>query len=143
MAPSCHPRRPLPVMVVNGTEDPLVPYDGGPSGVGGSQAALLSVADTVTKWRTIDGCTGDRVRSLPPVAGDRTATSVADAVSCRGETQVEVYMVTHGGHTWPGGNQYLPVSLVGRTTSQFDASEAEWTFFHRHTAGSPDAAIAS
>ena len=135
MSPSCHPRRPLPVMMINGMEDPLIPYEGGASGVHGNQAALLSVADTAAKWRTVDSCIGDHVRSLPPVPGDRTATRVEDAVTCHGATQVEVYTVSNGGHTWPGGKQYLPPSLVGLTTTQLDASEAAWTFFRTHAAG--------
>ncbi|MFJ3234117.1 alpha/beta hydrolase family esterase [Streptomyces sp. NPDC086787] len=135
MAPVCHPRRPLPVMIINGTQDPLVPYDGGASRADSSETPLLSVADTAAKWRTVDGCTGETVRSLPPVPGDRTATGVAAAVSCHGGTQVEVYTVTDGGHTWPGGKQYLPAALVGLTTTQFDASEALWGFFRSHAAG--------
>lgn len=135
LAPACHPRRPLPVVITNGTQDPLIPYDGGPSKADAGQSVLLSVADTATKWRTVDGCRGNAVRSLPPVAGDPTATSVADAVSCHGATQVEVYTVSKGGHTWPGGKQYLPSSLIGGTTTQFDASQAEWAFFRTHAAG--------
>lgn len=40
-----------------------------------------------------------------------------------------LYTVRGGGHTWPGGLQYLPISLVGRTTAQFDASSVILRFF--------------
>jgi polyhydroxybutyrate depolymerase len=37
-----------------------------------------------------------------------------------------------GGHTWPGGAQYLPAMLVGRVCRDFDATAVIWEFFRRH-----------
>jgi polyhydroxybutyrate depolymerase len=37
--------------------------------------------------------------------------------------------VDDGGHTWPGGEQYLLVTVVGRTTRQLDAGETMWRSF--------------
>ena len=34
-----------------------------------------------------------------------------------------------GGHTWPGGYQYLPEFLIGKTNRDLDASETIWNFF--------------
>jgi polyhydroxybutyrate depolymerase len=48
------------------------------------------------------------------------------------EVEVVVYTIEGGGHTWPGGVQYLPVSLVGRTSANLDATETIWAFFSRH-----------
>jgi polyhydroxybutyrate depolymerase len=45
---------------------------------------------------------------------------------------VELWTVTGGGHTWPGGPQYLPVALVGRASDSFSASDAIWSFFAAH-----------
>jgi polyhydroxybutyrate depolymerase len=42
---------------------------------------------------------------------------------------VVLYTVTGGGHTWPGGEQYLPSALIGATSRQFDASQVIWRFF--------------
>ncbi|MFD5424438.1 alpha/beta hydrolase family esterase [Streptomyces sp. NPDC127084] len=134
-APTCRPSRPLPVMLVGGTADPLIPYDGGGSGVGGKEAPVLSFADTAAKWRAVNRCSGTRKSQLPAAAGDPTSVTVAEATECHGRTQVKTYTVTGGGHTWPGGKQYLPTWLVGPTTSAFDASEAAWDFFESHAAG--------
>jgi polyhydroxybutyrate depolymerase len=38
-----------------------------------------------------------------------------------------------GGHTWPGGLQYLPERLIGGVCRDFDATELIWTFFRRHS----------
>ena len=50
-----------------------------------------------------------------------------DAVR-RGETRV----VDGGGHTWPGGHQYLPEWIIGKTSRDIDANEVIWDFFKKH-----------
>jgi polyhydroxybutyrate depolymerase len=42
---------------------------------------------------------------------------------------VTLLEVRGGGHTWPGGSQYLPDFLVGRVSRDFDASEEIFDFF--------------
>jgi polyhydroxybutyrate depolymerase len=37
--------------------------------------------------------------------------------------------VEGGGHTWPGGHQYLDVDTVGRVSRDFNASEEIVRFF--------------
>src|SRR5713101_9388893 len=44
-------------------------------------------------------------------------------------TEVIVYTIEGGGHTWPGGPQYLPVLLVGKASPNLDATETIWGFF--------------
>jgi polyhydroxybutyrate depolymerase len=45
---------------------------------------------------------------------------------------VQLDMVFGGGHTWPGGPQYLPATLIGPASTQLDASRAIVTFFLAH-----------
>ena len=40
------------------------------------------------------------------------------------------YKVLNGGHTWPGGYQYLPELLIGKTNQDLDATETIWNFFN-------------
>ncbi|MCW2627510.1 hypothetical protein [Mycobacterium sp.] len=40
--------------------------------------------------------------------------------------------VDNGGHTWPGGTQYLPTAIISPTSHAFDASETSWQFFASH-----------
>jgi polyhydroxybutyrate depolymerase len=42
---------------------------------------------------------------------------------------VRLLRVEGGGHTWPGGAQYLPVAWIGATNRDIDASEVIWRFF--------------
>jgi polyhydroxybutyrate depolymerase len=45
---------------------------------------------------------------------------------------VTLLTIEGGGHTWPGGAQYLPRGIIGRVCRDFDASERIWAFFAAH-----------
>jgi polyhydroxybutyrate depolymerase len=131
-APTCKPARPLAVLDIHGTADPLVPYGGGEV-QGGSGGAILSVADTIKMWAAIDGCdakpaTSD-VPDRDPRDGMRTHRDVY--AHCKSGTDLVLYTVDGGGHTWPGGGR-MDAKVVGPTTRDFDASEAIWDFFAAH-----------
>jgi polyhydroxybutyrate depolymerase len=127
----CRASRPVPVLVINGTRDPLVPYEGGNVRVfGRNRGAVWSTGRTMEFWAKVNGCSGaPRSAAL----GDRdpsdgTTTIRHDYQGC-GRVPVTLLEVQGGGHTWPGGSQYLPNALVGPVSRDFDASEAIVAFF--------------
>jgi polyhydroxybutyrate depolymerase len=119
-------------MEVHGTADPLVPYAGGRMIGRGGVSTIVSVASTVDRWRTIDGCSPEAEAVRLPDNGDGTSVTRSSWAGCARETAVVLYTVTGGGHTWPGGLQYLPETMIGPTTTQFSASLASWEFFRSH-----------
>jgi polyhydroxybutyrate depolymerase len=119
-APGCAPGRPMPVLEIHGTADPFLPYRGSPG--------VDSVPQTQQIWRDADGCGPVTATGLPRVVDDGTSVTRRAAV-CRGGADVELYLVSGGGHTWPDGAQYLPRSQVGAVSHQFDAAETIWQFF--------------
>ncbi len=126
------PNTPVSVLVMNGTDDPLVPYRGG--AVARNRGETLGVAEIVRFWVTRNRCV-DRpeVAFLPdrdPADGTRVRRSVYAA--CAGKTEVVLYAVEGGGHTWPSGPQYLPVAIIGRTSRDIDATRVIWEFFAAH-----------
>jgi polyhydroxybutyrate depolymerase len=126
---------PVSVMMINGTADRLVPYDGGR--VGGpfvAQGDSIPVSQTVSIWVKTDGCTqAPRTSTVLDVdSADGTTTAIQTFDGCQDGTSVELYTVTGGGHTWPGGPQYLPPAIIGVTSRDFDASETMWQFFAAH-----------
>jgi len=124
IAPACRPSRPVPVLEMHGTADPIVRMDGtfvqGPG-------KTLSVEETIAGWVERDGC-----NPTPVVTdlGDGVTSEVYD--SCKDGAEVAFYRIEGGGHTWPGGWQYLPEPLVGKTNRHIDASRIIWDFFARH-----------
>lgn len=136
LAGRCSPARAVPVLMVNGTADPLVPYDGGQIRLPGGRlrpGRIASVADTVALWAGHNGC------SRPPEVTREPDRDPSDGVTVRRETQtgclegseVTLYVMEGGGHVWPGGPQYLPSQVIGRTTGDID-SQVIWGFFSRH-----------
>jgi polyhydroxybutyrate depolymerase len=127
-AKRCQPAKPLSVLMIMGTADPLVPYKGGRFG----RATLLSAKDTAKLWRERARCKKPLQFSLPDTAQDGTTTKLLVANKCKAGAAVKLYSVQGGGHTWPGGPQYLPEATIGRTSRDFDASRTIWTFFAGH-----------
>jgi polyhydroxybutyrate depolymerase len=52
--------------------------------------------------------------------------------ACKGGAQVELIRVQGGGHTWPGGTQYLPRLVIGAVCRDFDAVPFIFDFFAKH-----------
>jgi polyhydroxybutyrate depolymerase len=87
-AGDCHPARPITVISFRGSNDNLVPYEGGPSSVvPGMPVTFLGAEGTFRKWAEIDQCTG--TPSGPDAAGCETYTR------CQGG--VEVVLCTKAG----------------------------------------------
>jgi polyhydroxybutyrate depolymerase len=132
VAPNCAPTRPVPVAMFAGTADPLMPYNGG-SVVSPNAGLVLSAPATATFWATKNQTASTpQVTALPDTApSDGTTTDLLTYASASGE--VALYRVNGGGHTWPGGTQYLPVSLIGTVSKDFSANDTMWAFFARHS----------
>lgn len=132
-AANCHPARPMPVMMIHGTNDPLVPIAGGELGRNGSHGLVLSHEETIRKWLALDGCHGPATRTeIADESRQDTPIHVRVWEACAGGAEVRSYVVEGGGHTWPGGKQYLPAAFIGKTARNLDASEAYWNFFSNY-----------
>ena len=125
----CKPERPVPALYMQGTKDPLVPFDGGEmkKGAGGVIDSHRQVLD---RWVDIDGCGKDPiVTHLRDSVRDRTTVTREVYVNKASGVSVVGYTVEGGGHAWPGGWAYLPKAFIGVTSRNLDACEAIWAFF--------------
>ncbi|MGB8707971.1 MAG: PHB depolymerase family esterase [Dehalococcoidia bacterium] len=132
MASVWAPSRPVPVLIINGTDDPLERWEGGEIRLGRNTFGIvLSVSDTVKFWVEKDQCSPSLTITQLPDKDPSDGTTVRKEVygGCENGAEVVLYAVEGGGHTWPGGLQYLPESIIGRTSRDFDASEVIWQFF--------------
>lgn len=135
---SCSPRTPVPIMIILGTDDPIVPWDGGELHFGPVKLGrVVSVEKTVEYWADRNGCTVRHRREYLPDTDpeDGTRVWIERYSNCSGEAEVVLYGIEGGGHTWPGGYQYLPESIIGRTSRDIDANEVIWNFFTEHMNG--------
>ncbi len=95
---------------------------------------ILSHAAAVQKFVEVNHCpTEPKKEHLADKAGDGTTIDKVTYAPCADGSEVQGYVVNGGGHTWPGGRQYLPAALIGKTTRNLDGSEVIWEFVSRHT----------
>ncbi len=121
----------LSVLMINGTEDPIVPWEGGEVRFGDQTLGLVSSPRrTFDLWMSHNGCHGVEVSMIPDfVPDDGTRIERWKAKDCRDGVKVELFAVQGAGHTWPSGWQYLPESMIGPISKDIDAAVAAWRFF--------------
>ena len=136
----CKPTKPVSVLLIPGTHDPLVPWQGGEIGFANNRRGkTLSVSDTVAFWTTRNNCPTSPVVALEPDMDPKDGTRVRKETyaPCREASEVVLYAIEGGGHTWPNGRQYLPEQIVGKTSRDVDANTILWEFFKRHQMSAP------
>ena len=132
---ACNPARPVSVLAAHGTADRLVPFNGGDVRGRGGVSHAVSASSMLDKWRSVDGCQGEPSKQELPDVGDGTFVRRFDSAACAAASEVVFYRIDDGGHTWPGGKQYLPEAVIGRTTHAFNASDVIAQFFLTHARG--------
>jgi polyhydroxybutyrate depolymerase len=122
--------RAVPLLMINGTDDPEVPYRGRLAQVGFS---LLPAKETLKGWAKINNC-GQKPQhdTIEPRTGGGLETRVETYTDCTDGATAVLYSIEKGGHTWPGGEQFIPVRFIGKTNDDLDASEIIWKFFAAH-----------
>ena len=119
-------------MVVNGTDDPLFPYQGGTiTHFGTERGEVISTEATVSHWLEKNGCPSHSEKQVLPDTSRRDETTVTKYIysECESGTNVMLYRIEGGGHTWPGGRQYLRESRIGKTSHDINGCEEIWDFF--------------
>ncbi len=128
----CEPRAPVSVLLIHGTADPIVPYEGGLQ-EGPRSPFYLSALKNAEHWAGYGGCSGDPVVSIvPPVDGETGEILLNTYTPCETGIGVALCTVTGGGHTWPGSAENYDEALVGPTSYALNASEYIWAFFKAH-----------
>lgn len=127
------PERPVAVLIVQSTEDPLVPFEGGkitgPAGRDiGDHGSIVGTKDALQKWIAHNGCgeksAEEKFPDRDPQDGCRATRS-----TWKGRATVSIISVDGGGHTWPGGRQYMDERLIGKVCRDFEGAELIWEFF--------------
>lgn len=132
------PVLPTPLMIMNGTEDPLVRWDGGTIGRG--RGTARSTLATVQWW--IDALDAERapasVERLPDRdPQDGCEISVAAHAARAGGATVAFYTMHGGGHAMPSFRHPIPDTrlvrlLLGPVCRDAEGAEIAWRFFIRH-----------
>lgn len=127
---TCRPRRPVPVLHFHGTKDGLVLF-GGPDERIPKNLKFSSAEDSVRAWAKADGCPEmPVVAEMPNIADDGTTVQRKTYGPGRGGSEVILYVIEGGGHTWPGREP--PIPFLGKSTRDISANDLIWDFFQKH-----------
>lgn len=132
LKPKCSPSRPVAMMIIHSPEDKFVFWNGGEMtrGEGGS---ILSVPDLVDFWKQKNECSTFKKEVLADKGqNDATKVIVHRHGGCKDSSEVLLYKIEGGGHTWPGG-EAQPAWLVGPTSVRMNATREIWSFFKAHS----------
>ncbi|MBD3322094.1 MAG: prolyl oligopeptidase family serine peptidase [Chitinivibrionales bacterium] len=129
----CLPVRPVPVMMVMGTEDPFVPYEGGRMSSSGRD--IVSVDTMISFWVQNNNCLAgpDSLQYPNTVTDDNSTVMRYTQGACDCDAKVVLYKVIGGGHTWPGVENPSYERIAGETNEDIHASEEIWNFCRQHT----------
>ncbi len=121
----------VPVLIVNGTEDPINPYDGGLVELFGdvSRGDVRSSKVSAIYWARLAGHNGAPQQAQIAANPESDATTVQRQLwSAPGAVPVQLLTVVGGGHTIPHPVYRLP-RILGPTSHQADGAELIWSFF--------------
>ena len=121
---SCGDRTAVPMITFHGTADPMALYNGGSSWVVAD--ALPAIPTWVANWAKRNRCDTKPIDSA--VAADVTRREYSH---CADGSEVVLYSIIGGGHTWPGGEP-MPEFFAGTTSRSVDATRVMWEFFSAH-----------
>lgn len=129
----CKPAgRPVSVLIMNGSADPMNPFEGGDValyGVLGNRGAVLSSADSIDYFRDLAGHEEPPERTtladLDP--GDGSTVEVT-RWRAPGRKAVALYAIRNGGHNAPHPQLQIP-RLLGPTNHDISAAQEIWRFF--------------
>jgi polyhydroxybutyrate depolymerase len=127
--------RPVSLLMIEGADDPLMPYAGGQVHFKEQRrGAVLGTETSLAFWRTSDGLEGEpRVEALPHIPRRADPTRVTRYVwGPEDGPQVMLLKVEGGGHCEPSlEHRYgaLYTALCGKQNGDLETVEEVWRFF--------------
>jgi len=129
------PNRPISIMQFSGLMDKIAPYNGGlpKEGKVGINNSAYSVKEVIGSWINFNKCPKNITENK------RIGKAVmVRYTKCNDNTEVILWTLEDGGHTWPGGKispnvEKLGLGSLGPINKDISASNLMWEFFKRHT----------
>jgi len=138
MAASCHPAKQVPMLMINGTADPLIPYQGGRGTSRFAVPGFWSTQQTFDFWRRVNGCDAGDAAAVELDHRDPSDPTTVTRISshCPKGRDVVLYRVNKGGHRMPGNASDVRFPrivnmLLGPQNRDIDGAEVIWEFFRK------------
>lgn len=125
---SCKPSHPIPLMMIAGTADTVVPYHGGKASLPQGNTELLSIEATLGLFGKAAGCAGGMTATIFPDKDthDGTRAYLDKLNNCK--VPVEAVRIEGGGHVLPGlSSEAGPTH--GLANGDVNSAKLVWDFF--------------
>ncbi len=125
---NCSPKGETPLLFMNGTQDPFMPWSGGHMLDDPELSYMHSTSETVEFWRRQNGCFGAGTAKNAPDPFPENGTHVRHTVfdTCAGDGRIELYALVGYPHA-------VPVSKLDASASDdIDAATVVVDFFKRY-----------
>ena len=132
----CKPaKKPISVLIMRGTADPISPYSGGQ--MASNRGQVLSMDESLSvflEWNTIPNT--QTITNVPDVSNidNSTVSKITYPPSLTG-TRVEGYVINGGGHTESSLTEFFSATYkfilggVGEQNRDIECAEVVWNFF--------------
>lgn len=123
---------PVSVLFMNGTEDPIMPYEGG--GMSFNRGTVLSTDESVAYWISRNETETNASETFLPDLddGDNSTVVVSTYANGRNGTEVVLYSIVNGGHTEPSKQERyngLFTLFTGNQNADIEMAVEVWSFF--------------
>jgi polyhydroxybutyrate depolymerase len=132
------PEQPVSMLIMNGTDDPLMNYEGGCiANTTCRRGNVSSTDDAVQFWVSHNQTNADAVVEALPDRVNLDRSTVTKFMYSGGlkNTEVVLFRINNGGHTVPGDEPLglLARRVVGEKNRDINGPEEIWNFFQQHT----------
>ena len=138
MAEACRPQQPIPMLLMNGTADTLIAYQGGRSTSQYALPNVWSTERTIGFWRKVNGCEAGNgaTSNLPDKDREDSSTVTRIDSRCPPGKDVVLFRVNDGGHRVPGKGSDAKMpraadAILGPQNHDIDGPDVIWEFFKR------------
>lgn len=133
MSEECAASPPVPLLMMHGTADISIPWNGVSRPLGGRLVYVATpMPATLEFWVMHNQCDTDfQDLEVLPQLGDSPETQVAifSMTACADRGAFVFYSVEGGGHNWPGVPGRISEQIAGNVNLDINAGEVIWEFF--------------
>jgi polyhydroxybutyrate depolymerase len=127
---------PVPVLLINGTMDPLINFNGGKGktntvGEENEDEEMLPTEVLIDNLTKLDFCDVNPVVTDMPrnKNGGNECSAVETVYNCK--SKIDFIAIINGGHTWPGEPSSVSNMTSGKVCRDFNAEDVIYEFFRK------------
>ncbi len=128
-------KKPVSILIINGTADPVNPYNGGLVNVLGikKMGYVLSSEETIKYWAKIAGYESEPeqfyyFKEIEKGNIENNVTAIKSSWSNKNKKSIALVSILKGGHTIPNLYSRFP-KVTGKTCQYINAAKLVWGFF--------------